>query len=60
MPPPDKVPRTIPGFLRYMFVQLVTRRRWILLPLWILLALIGLLLLLSGNSALLPGIYIGF
>lgn len=54
----DGIPRTIPGFLGYLFMQIVQKRRWLLIPMWILLAILAILLMLSGNSALLPGIYI--
>lgn len=57
---PEKVPRTIGGFLLFVFKQIVRQRKWLLLPLWVILAVVGVLLLLSGGSSLLPVIYIAF
>lgn len=53
-------PRTLKEFLSLLWLQIVAQRRWALVPVWILLALLGLLLVLSGNSHLLPAIYIAF
>ena len=57
---PEKVPRTIGGFLLFVLKQIVRQRKWLLLPLWVILAVVGVLLLLSGGSSLLPVIYIAF
>lgn len=57
---PDEIPRTVPGFLHYLFKQIIRKRKWLLIPLWILLAIIAALLMISGSSYLLPGIYIAF
>jgi len=54
------IPKSIPEFLRYLFSKIVTRRKWWLLPLWVILAALGLILLLSGGPNLLPAIYIAF
>ena len=56
----EHIPRTIGGFLRFTFRQIVIRRRWALLPLWVLLAAVAILLVLSGNTHLLPVIYLAF
>ncbi len=56
----EKVPRTIGGFLLFVLKQIMRQRKWLLLPLWVILAVIGVLLLLSGGSSLLPVIYIAF
>lgn len=53
-------PRTLGVFLLMLWRQIVAQRRWLLVPLWVLLALVGLLLLLTGNPHLLPAIYIAF
>lgn len=56
----EDFPRTIPGFLGYVLRKIVARRRWWLIPFWILLAALGLFLMLSGGSYLLPAVYIAF
>lgn len=57
---PGRTPRTLQQFLFMLWRQIVSQRRWLLIPLWVLLALIGLLLILTGNPHLLPAIYIAF
>ena len=59
-PPDPAVPRTITGFLRVTFRRIVSQRKWMLLPLWVLLAVVAILLVLSGGSSLLPVIYLAF
>lgn len=53
-------PRTIGAFLLFVLKKIIARRKLMLLPLWVLLAVVGVLLLLSGGSSLLPVIYIAF
>lgn len=50
--------RTIPGLVIFLFQELLHQKKWILLPLWVLLAAIALLLFISGSSFILPAIYI--
>lgn len=50
--------RTLPGLLIFLLKELLYQKRWVLLPLWVLLAVITLVLLLSGSSFILPAIYI--
>ena len=57
---PNRTPRTLKEFLTLLWREIVTQRRWFLIPLWILLALLGLMLVLTGNPHLLPAIYIAF
>jgi len=57
---PVQPPRTLPQFLLLLWREIVIQKRWALIPLWILLAMIGLLLILTGNPHLLPAIYIAF
>lgn len=52
-----KVPRTTGAFLLWTFIKIKESRRWWLFPLWVLLAVLALVLFLSGNGALLPAIY---
>ena len=54
------IPRTLGGFLMFTLKGIIKRRKWLLLPVWVLLAVVGVLLLLSGGSSLLPVIYIAF
>lgn len=56
----EHVPRTIKEFLRRTFRRIVSQRKWMLLPLWVLLAVVAILLVLSGGSSLLPVIYLAF
>ena len=55
-----QIPRSILGFIGFVFKEIRAQRKWLLLPVWILLAAIGLILLLGGGSSLLPVIYIAF
>lgn len=57
-PEPRKIPRTISGFTWFILKEIVSQKRWILFPLWVLLGLIALLILIGGGSAILPAIYI--
>lgn len=54
------VPRSIWGFTTFIAKEIYTQRKWVLFPLWVLLAVIALLILLGGTSALIPAIYIAF
>ena len=56
--PPSKIPRTISGFTWFILKEIISRKRWVLFPLWVLLGLIALLILIGGGSAILPAIYI--
>jgi hypothetical protein len=56
----ERMPKTIPKFLRFILQKTLAQGKWWLLPLWIVLAILGILLILSGNSYLLPAIYIAF
>ena len=60
MPKQNKDTKDVLRFLKDLLKEIFVQRRWFLLPLWILLSLLGLLLILTGNSALLPVIYIAF
>ncbi|MGE3260717.1 MAG: DUF5989 family protein [Bacteriovoracia bacterium] len=63
MSPEEKkteAPRTIGDFLKFTFWKMIEKKKLYLFPMWILLAAIALLLVLSGNSHLLPAIYIAF
>ncbi|MDD2717159.1 MAG: hypothetical protein PHW04_14810 [Candidatus Wallbacteria bacterium] len=56
-----KTRRTLPGLLIFLLKELLRKKKWILLPLWVLLAAIALILFLTGSPAILPAIYlIGF
>lgn len=55
-----KAPGRLWEFLKETLLAIVTQRRWLLLPLWVLMAVLAILLALTGNSALLPAIYIAF
>ncbi|GEM_PF-4876363 len=54
----DKGKRTIPQLLKVIVKEIFKQKKWVLLPLWVLLAIIGLLLIFAGSSYLLPAIYI--
>lgn len=53
----NQVPRTTGAFLKWTFAQIKQTKKWWLIPFWVLLAVIALVLFLSGNGALLPAIY---
>ena len=56
----ENVPRTIKEFLQFTLRQIVVHRKWLLLPLWVLLVVVGLMLVLTYDSHLLPVIYLAF
>jgi hypothetical protein len=58
--PPEKkkIPKNTKDFLLFLLYEIIEKKKWMLLPLWVLLAVVGLLLILTGNSHLLPAIYI--
>ena len=53
-------PKTIFGFLYWMWKQIILKKKWWLLPIWALLLTIGMILFLSGHGSVLPAIYIAF
>jgi hypothetical protein len=56
----EKKPKTTKELLLYLLRRIIERKRWFLLPLWLLLAVLGVLLILTGNTYILPVIYIAF
>jgi hypothetical protein len=56
----DATPRTYRELLGFMFRRIVATKKFYLIPVWILLAAIALVLVLSGNAHLLPAIYLAF
>lgn len=54
------IPRTILGFTKFIGYEIFVQRKWILFPVWVLLAAMALVLLVGGGSSLLPAIYIAF
>lgn len=59
-PPPADEPRSARKLLIYILKEIVRQRRWLLLPLWILLASIILVFFLSNGAYLIPAIYLAF
>ncbi len=53
-------PRTLKEFLLFVWARIRREGKWWLIPLWILLVILAILLVLSGNGALLPAIYLAF
>lgn len=53
-------PRTLTGFMSFLFRRIIASRKWWLLPLWVFLVALALILFLTGTGALLPAIYIAF
>ncbi len=53
------VRRTLPGLMAFLVKEILRQKKWVLLPLWALLAAIALIIFLSGSSFILPAIYIG-
>lgn len=54
------VPRSLMGFAMFTGQEIYRRKKWILLPAWVLLAALALLIFLGGGSSLLPAIYLSF
>lgn len=52
-----QIPRTTGAFLKWILRQIATTKKWWLIPIWVMLAVLALVLFLSGNGALLPAIY---
>lgn len=52
------VRRTLPGLIIFLAQEIFRQKKWVLLPLWALLAAVALIILLSGSSFILPAIYI--
>lgn len=50
--------RTVFGLLRIILKEIKNQRKWVLLPVWIFLAVMALVLVFAGSSYLLPAIYI--
>ncbi|HRK07857.1 MAG TPA: DUF5989 family protein [Pseudobdellovibrionaceae bacterium] len=53
-------PRTLKEFVFFVLARIRQEGKWWLIPLWILLVILAVLLVLSGNGALLPAIYLAF
>lgn len=53
-------PKTTKEFLLFVLHGIVRKKKWFLLPVWVLLVMVGILLMVTGNSHLLPAIYIAF
>ncbi len=58
MKPQKKIPRSIWAFTVFILKEVIIQKRYLLLPLWILLFATAILILLGGGSSLLPAIYI--
>ncbi len=43
-----------------LFKEIVKQKKWLLLPVWILLLTIALALIITGSAYLIPAIYIAF
>ena len=54
------IPRSIGGFTLFVLREILAQKKWLLLPVWLLLAALALLILIGGGSTLLPVIYIAF
>lgn len=55
-----EIPHTILGFTKYLLSEIVRQKKWLLLPVWILLAACALAIAFGGASTILPAIYIAF
>lgn len=58
--PPTAEPRSARKLLVYILKEIIRQRRWLLMPLWILLAGIVLIFFLSSGAYLIPAIYLAF
>ena len=52
------VPRTLKDFLRFLWTRISQSKKWWLLPFYLVLIALAIALVLSGNGALLPAIYL--
>jgi len=43
--------------IRFLFVKIITLKKWWLLPLLLVLLFLGIFVSLTGNSSVLPAIY---
>lgn len=55
-----KIPRGVGAFTVFIFKEIVAQKKWLLFPIWVVLAALALLIVLGGGSSLLPAIYIAF
>lgn len=55
---PKNIPRKMGPFIVFVLKEILRQKKWLLLPIWVLLAAIGLFIILGGGSAILPAIYI--
>lgn len=55
-----EIPRSLGAFTLFIFKEIFRQKKWLLLPVWILLVAIVLLIVLGSGSAILPAIYIAF
>ena len=53
-------PRSARRLLLHILKEIIRQRRWLLLPLWLLLAGIVLVFFLSSGAYLIPAIYLAF
>jgi len=53
-----KAKRTLGSLIIFIFKEILIQKKWVLLPLWILLTAMALILMISGTSSVLPAIYI--
>ena len=54
------VPRSMGRFTIFFAREIWRQKKWLLAPVWLLLAAMALLIIFGGGSALLPAIYIAF
>jgi hypothetical protein len=52
-----EVPTSPAKFLLFILMEIRAQKRWLLLPIWILLAAVAILLFVMGTNTLLPAIY---
>ena len=52
------VPRTLKEFLQFLWTRISQSKKWWLLPFYLVLIALAIALVLSGNGALLPAIYV--
>ncbi len=54
----EKIPTNTKDFVLFLLYRIIEQKKWMLLPLWVLLVFVALLLVLTGNTHLLPAIYV--
>lgn len=56
----DQMPKKLIPFCFWLLKKILEKKKWWLLPVWILIVMIAIILVLSGHGSILPIIYLAF